>query len=99
MEKKISLESIKEKLKKVKHPAINSSLYDLGIIKGVELEGNKAIILLAFPFPNIPIKDALIEQVNKALAGLELEIEIKTTVMDENELRKFMSLEQANWRG
>ena len=99
MNKNISLKEIKKKLKSVKHPVINSSLYDLGIIDGVKLNDNKITIFLAFPFPNIPIKDILIERVKEPLLDLKMEIEISISTMSREKLNNFSSLEQKNWQG
>jgi len=95
----MSLDNIKKLLEGVKHPSINDTLSNLGIIKEVEIEGNKAIIALAFPFENIPIKDDLIRIVKKPLSGLKMDIEIKIITMNEKELQKFLNLEQKNWTG
>jgi metal-sulfur cluster biosynthetic enzyme len=98
MSQDISLAEIKKTLNTIKHPAINSTLHDLGILKAVDLEGDKAIITLAFPYPNIPIKDLLINLVKTPLVNSGLTTEVKVTVMTPAELEKFLALEQQNWR-
>ena len=74
-------------------------MYDLGIIDGVKLNDNKITIFLAFPFPNIPIKDILIERVKEPLLDLKMEIEISISTMSREKLNNFSSLEQKNWQG
>ena len=54
-------EHVKKILEKVKHPEIDANLIELGMIKDIKVEENKAKIALAFPFPGIPIRDMLIE--------------------------------------
>ena len=96
----LNINKIKQTLKNVKHPAIEETLFNLGILKNIELKGNKLTITLAFPFANIPIKDFLIEKIKEPLSKLGLDdINIKTTVMDKNELQKFLILEQKHWKG
>ena len=99
MSKNISLKKIKKILNSVKHPAINSTLYDLGILKDINLKDGKAVITLAFPHPSIPIKDLLIGLVKNPLVDLGLAVDVETIVMNEEELQKFLALEQENWRG
>jgi len=95
----VSSDTIKKLLEKVKHPSIDDTLLNLGIIKNVEVEGNKVIITLAFPFENILIKELLVNLVKEPLDRLKMDIEIKTTTMDKKELQKFLNLEQKNWTG
>lgn len=86
-------------LKNVKHPEIDNNLVDIGIVKDVKVNKDKVTVVMAFPFPNIPIKDMLIDSVKEPLKKLGLTVEIETTVMNEDELQKFLSLEQQGWRG
>ncbi len=97
--KKNSKENIEKALKSIKHPAIDETLFNLGIIKKIEFEEEKAIIYLAFPFENIPIKETLIELVKKPLVKFSVKGEIKTSVMKKNELEKFLKKEQEHWLG
>jgi len=98
MTNNISPDAIKKLLEGIKHPAIDETLLNLGIIKDIKVEGNKAIIVVAFPFENIPIKEQLIELVKEPLAELKLNIEIKITVMEEKELQNFLAREQKHWK-
>ncbi len=93
-----SSEDVKELLKGIKHPAIDETLLNLGMIKDIKVEGNKAIIVLAFPFLNIPIKDQLIELIKEPLTKLKMDIKIETTIMDKKELEDFLAKEQENWK-
>ena len=98
MDSKISEEAIKNALKEVKHPAIDSTLFDLGIIKDIKIKDRKVIITLAFPFENIPIKENLISSVKKPLDKLGIGTEIKITTMDNKEVKKFLAAEQSYWK-
>ena len=96
---KISEDDVREMLKDVKHPAINRTLLELGIIKKITAENDNVHILLAFPFPNIPIKEHLISSIRGPLEEQDLRVEIETTVMDEEELHMFLVMEQKDWKG
>jgi metal-sulfur cluster biosynthetic enzyme len=99
MSKEISEEDVRSILADVKHPAIDRTLLDLGIIKSITVENNNVKILLAFPFPNIPIEEQLIQSVREPLNRQGLAAEIGITVMDEEELHKFLAMEQEGWKG
>lgn len=99
MRKKISEENVRKILADVKHPAIDRTLLELGIIKSITAENDSVKILLAFPFPNIPIKEQIINSIRELLNNQGLEVEIEITVMDEGELHKFLAMEQESWKG
>ena len=90
---------IKKAIDKIRHSAIDCTLVDLGIIKDFELnKGNSVIITLAFPFENIPIKDYLIMSVKVPLEKMGLKVDVKTTVMNEEEAQKFLDMECKYWK-
>ena len=94
----ISSDKIKKILGKLKHPSINRTLVELGMIKDIKVKNNKATITLVFPFEGIPIKDYLIDSVKTSLSKFGVNIEIKTTVMNQEELQKFLDIEQRYWK-
>jgi len=59
----VSEADIRQAIEEVKHPAIDHSLVDLGIVKDVAIAGQRVTLTFNFPFPNIPIKDMLIASV------------------------------------
>ena len=95
----ISEESIKNLLKEVKHPAIDRSLLDLGMVKEIAVKDDKAVITMALPFPNIPIIDQLIGSIKESLKPLGIEVEITQTIMSPDEVQKFLAMEQEGWKG
>ncbi len=99
MDKKILKEDILNTLAQVKHPAIDSSLVKLGIVKDISVNEKKVTITMAFPFPNIPIKDYLIDSVKNPIEKLGAEVEVKITTMSQEELENFLNLEQQHWKG
>ena len=94
-----SEENIQNMVAQVKHPAINDSLVNLGIVKNVSVEDGKVKLLFAFPFPNIPIGDQLIKSVTDVLAQQDIDTETEVVVMTQEERNRFLALEQQNWTG
>jgi len=99
MDKSISEKEIRKAIAGIKHPAIDHTLLELGIIKTISIESCKATIILAFPFPNIPVKDHLINIVREPIEKLGVEVEMKATVMNQEELQRFLAMEQDAWKG
>ena len=98
MEKK-NKEDIIEEINKIKHPAIDLSLKELGILKNVSLKEDTFFITLAFPFANIPIADELINSVCKPVKEMEFKCSVETTIMNEQEKQDFLRKEGAAWTG
>jgi len=99
MSRNISEEDVRKVLARVNHPMIDRSLLELGVIKHIAVEQRKVKVTLAFPFPIIPIKDHIIQSVREPLQKLGAEIEVKLTVMNQEELQKFLAMEQDAWKG
>ena len=95
----ITIVDVVEALKVVGHPAINMSLVELGIVTDIEIIDNEIVLVFAFPFPNIPIADQLINSVKTAVEPLGLNLKHSTRIMDEEEKAVFMQLETENWKG
>jgi ATP-binding protein involved in chromosome partitioning len=93
-----SEEYIRKEVANVMHPAINCSLVDLGIVKSIVVKNEKVIITMAFPFPNIPIEDYLVDSVRESIEEIDMPVEIEILVMTKEELQKFLALEKENWR-
>jgi len=83
----------------VEHPAIKHSLYDLGIIKFYELNENNVKIIMAFPSLSIPILDMLIQSVQQPLEAINAKVNLEKVVMTQEEMRKFLAMEQSAWKG
>ncbi len=93
----ISEEKVRNAVAQVRHPAIDRTLMELGILKDITVEGDKVIITLAFPFPGIPIRELLIESVREPVEEMGAKVEVKTTVMTAEELQAFLAMEQEAW--
>jgi ATP-binding protein involved in chromosome partitioning len=95
----ISLDEVYKLVKDVRHPAIDHTLFDLGMIKEVDLEGETVSIVFAFPFPNIPIEDQLVGSVAAPLIEKGAEFMYKVDLMTEDERNKFLRMENEAWKG
>ena len=99
MVKNISEQSVRKTIGEVKHPAIDCTLVELGIIKDIKLNGDKAVVTIAFPVPNVPIRNMIINSVKEPITKLGVECEIKETIMTPKEREVFLDKEQKNWKG
>ncbi|MCD6211167.1 MAG: DUF59 domain-containing protein [Methanophagales archaeon] len=93
----ISEEKVRNAVAQVRHPAIDRTLMELGILKDITVEDDKIIITLAFPFPGIPIRELLVESVREPVEEMGAKVEVKTTVMTAEELQAFLAMEQEAW--
>jgi len=99
MAKNISKENILNVLVNIKHPAINRTLRELGIIKDVSIKDNKVLITMALPFPNIAIIDQLVNSIKEPIEKLGVEAEVRQTVMNQKERQAFLKMEEQSWIG
>ena len=101
MAENVSLQDVEDAVGKVIHPAINSTLLDLGIVKDIEFDGSDASLTLALPALNIPpsITNYMIDSLTGALQEIGVGIDVNIREMDDEERQKFFSMEQENWKG
>ena len=96
----VNLKVIKETISKVKHPAIDRSLTDLGMVQDLELYTENVVILtFVFPFVNIPIADKLISLVEKAIQNEGMEMQYIVRIMKNDEKKRFLIMEKEAWIG
>ena len=86
-------------IESVQHPAIATSLVNLGILQDIDFEGDTIKATFVWPFPNIPIKEQLINSVKQPLENEGLKLEYNERIMSENEKTKFLELEKKYWKG
>ena len=99
MAENISEENVRKVMAQIKHPAIDRTLIDLGMIKDITIEGNKVTVTLTVPFPGIPIKDLLVNSVREPIEKLGAKVEVKLAVMNQQELKAFIAMENESWKG
>jgi len=86
-------------IESVQHPAIATSLINLGMLSDIDFEGNIIIATFIWPFDNIPIKDKIVDSIRIPLEKLGLTFEYNEKVMNEEEKEKFLALEKKYWKG
>jgi metal-sulfur cluster biosynthetic enzyme len=99
MSEKISEKDVRQSLAKVKHPAINCSLVDLGMIKNVKIKRDEVTVMLALPSLGIPIRDHLVNLIREALMKLDVEVDVTITEMNQKEIQAFLAIEHEKWKG
>jgi len=94
-------EIIKQTLKKIEHPEIAKTLFELGMIKDIRFEDGKVFLTLKLPLKEIPIKEFLIEDIKRTLKEKvpDIIVEINLKEMNQEEKLKFMKMAQEAWRG
>ena len=90
---------VADTLTKVKHPAIDFSLMQLGIVKEVSVDEKTVYVTFAFPFPNIPIADKLIDSIGSPIKELGYDLDHSIIIMTEEEKQSFLDLEHKGWTG
>jgi len=98
--KHVSQNEPRRALSKVMHPEIDRSLADLGMLGDIELEQGRLKVVLKLPFLAIPIKDYLIQLIQKAATGVDGIIEATVTPQEMNpqERDKFMKMARKGWK-
>ncbi len=88
-----------EIIKSIKHPAIENTLFNLGIVKDFDIKGKDVHITMAVPSLTIPIMDTLIKSLSNPLQEIGADVFFDVVLMTQEELQKFFALEQQGWKG
>ncbi len=99
METKHLPQKLIDDLSAVKHPAIDFSLIELGILKEISIDNKTANVTIAFPFPNIPIEGTIVNSIKKPFEANGYEIDYSVVIMTEQEKNEFLGLEKKGWKG
>ena len=92
-------DEILELLGDIEHPAIRYSLIKLGILTDIHYMDKRVKAVFAFPFPNIPIADKLIDSVKITLKNFNIVFDYSTRLMTDPEKQNFLKLEHEAWKG
>ena len=92
-------EEILKVISEVKHPAIDYSLVDLGMIKDIEIDDTTVSLTFVFPFPKIPIAESLINLIATLLKNIGYTLVPCMILMTDEEKAKFMKMETDGWKG
>ena len=90
-------------IESVEHPAIATTLLDLGMLRDIEVSSDERVALtMVLPFPNIPdnVRGYMVNSLATAIqsSGGEL-VTVNLAVMNEEDRQNFLTIEQQNWRG
>ena len=88
--------TLKEILESMKHPFIDYSLIDLGILKNIEAVGDKILVNIAWPSIDSAIKPFIISLVTGSLKKLNRKIEINESIMSAEDKKFYLDLEEKN---
>jgi metal-sulfur cluster biosynthetic enzyme len=93
-------EEVYQAVAQVKHPEIDCSLNELGMIKDMTVKDKKVAVTLALPMLGIPvaIRDYLMNSLRGAVTQLGLEFEVKLTGMNQEERQIFFAMAQERWK-
>ena len=96
----LSQPEIEQALSKIMHPEINYSLVDLGMIEDVICKKDEVNLSLKLPFPQVPVKDLLIDIIKKTLSDLNssIQVEIDMEQMSQEERENFTKMAKEGWK-
>jgi len=96
----LTKEDVLEALSKAKHPEIDYSLVDLGMIKDVQIDGETVTITLDLPFRGVPVKDMLVKSVKDAMAEEypDARVEMAFSTMEDAVREEFASKARERWK-
>jgi len=86
--------TLKEILESMKHPFIDYLLIDLGILKNVEVVGDKILVNIAWPSTDSAIKPFVISLITGSLKKQNRKIEINESIMNDENLKFYLELEE-----
>ena len=95
----LDAEKIKDSVSKVRHPEINNTLMELGMIEDLKVEDNTVSFTMLLPSLGVPIRDMLINMVAQAINEVASDAEINVRVAEMNDQQKahFFDLARKNW--
>ena len=94
MSSKITESKVYQILTTIKHPEIQErNLVELGMIPDITIEGQSVLVALALPTMDVPIKQDLIDLVQKAVTTMEgkPKVKVNPVKMDADQRTRFMS--------
>ena len=92
-------QEIVQEIEQVRHPEINNTLVELGMVQDIHVDGDQASLRLVLPFMGIPpaIRDYMIQSLQQAAASKGATLQVSLGEMTDSERQRFFALEQQNW--
>ncbi len=83
----VTKENVMRVLKNVKDPEIGASIVNLGMVRAVEVRESTVHVEIALTVPNCPLRDAIKDDVIKAVSGMEgvAKVEVELSSMTDQE--------------
>ena len=88
-----------EIIMQAKHPAIDNTLVNLGIVKSYDVKDKAVNVMMIFPSLTIPILDRLVNCIKNPLEAIGAEANIELGTMTQEESQRFFHLENQAWKG
>ena len=103
MDGKITKEDIHKTIHTVEHPEINATLFELGMIRDVDVspDNQQVSLTLALPMMGIPeeILHYLVNSLAQATQGVGAKLSYRIAKMSHEERQAFMEKAQRLWKG
>ena len=95
-----SSSELEQALSDIMHPEINYSLINLGMIKDVVCKEDKVSLTLKLPLLEVPVKELLIQSIERVLTNFDtaIQVDINVEQMSEEEREKFMRMAKEGWK-
>jgi len=98
----MQLQTLQAEILKIKHPVIDQTLVELGIIKKVRIAQKIAIVFLAFPFVGIsveelPVRNQIVKSIRQVIMRFGFEVKIIVKEMSSADLQNFLMKEEEMW--
>ncbi len=96
----LSEKDVLQAISKTQHPEIDGSLLELGMIKEVRVEQETVRVTMNLPFPEVPIRDHLVQMVKDAIAEKDeaAEVEVSFATMNEAQREDFRAKAREKWK-
>ena len=87
-------EKIEKIIKEIEHPEIDRTLFQLGMIGNIKVEGKNVSVELKVTFYAVPIRKYLIQSIESAVKKefSEANVKVETIEMTPEERMKFMEM-------
>jgi len=97
----VDAEKIRLELASIRHPEINASFEELGMIADVVVKKTTAVVTLKLPFKEVPIRDLLVKKVKEVIEKMNenLEVMVNFEEMNEKERKNFFGIARERWTG
>jgi len=92
-------QQVVQAIEQVRHPEINNTLVELGMVQGVEVDQDRVSLRLMLPILGIPavVRDTMIQSLQQAASAQGASLEVSLGEMTPAERQRFFALEQQNW--